>query len=175
MKTSVLMPSSLPISRFLKRQTASLLRGRLALLLAGGLAVGLSLLAPQPATAAPGPHGVRVHAGHGHVYRPYRPHRPYRRVVVAPGYPFAPHVAVRGGYFVVPRRIVVRADVVRYRAYYDRRIYDRRHGHYHRVYQFPVYSRSRRAMRSYSYCDGALYGGIRLTYGGPNFTVAVRY
>ena len=161
MKTTQLIP------RLLQEKISPLFRGRLALLLTGGLAMGLSLLAPQPAVAAPGPHGVRVHAGHRHAYRPHRPYRayrPYGRVVVAPGYRVGWYGPVRAGRFVVPRRIAVRADVVRYRSYYDRRVYSRGHGHYHRVYQFPVYSKSRRSMRSYSYCGGALYGGVRLVY-----------
>jgi hypothetical protein len=161
MKTTQLIP------QLLEEKITPLFRGRLALLLAGGLAMGLSLLVPQPAVAAPGPHGVRVHGGHRHAYRPHRPYRayrPYGRVVMAPGYRYAPYGPVRAGYFVVPRRIAVRADVVRYRAYYDRRVYFRGHGHYHRVYQFPIYSKSRRSMRSYSYCGGTLYGGVRLVY-----------
>jgi len=161
MKTTQLIP------QLLKEKITPLFRGRLAVLLAGGLAVGLGLLAPQLAVAAPGPLGARVHAGYRYAYRPHRPyraHRPYRRVVVAPGYRYAPYAPVRAARFGVPRRIAVRADVVRYRAYYDRRVYFRDHGHYHRLYQFPIYSRSRRAMRSYSYCDGALYGGVRPVY-----------
>ena len=161
MKTTQLIP------QLLKEKITPLFRGRLAFLLAGGLAVGMSLLAPQQVTAAPGPHGVRVHAGYRHAsraYRPYRAHRPYRRVVVAPGYRYAPYGPVRAARFGVPRRIAIRADVVRYRSYYHHRVYFRGHGHYHRVYQFPIYSKSRRSMRSYSYCDGALYGGARLAY-----------
>jgi len=155
-------------SRFLKAAARPLLRGRLAILMLGGLAAGLGLLAPTAATAAPHPHGVRVHAGYAH------PYRPYRRVVVAPAYPVAPYAVVRPGYFAVPGRIVVRADVARYRPYYRHRVYYRGHGHHHRVYQFPVYSKSRKKYRSYSYCGGSLYGNARLVHGGPGVTVAVR-
>ncbi len=159
-------------SRFHQARTMPLIRGRLAILMVGGLAAGLSLMAPEAATAAPRHHGVRIHAGYSY---PHRPYRPYRRVVVAPAYRVAPYVAVRPGYFPVPRRIVVRGDVAYYRPYYRRGVYYRGHGHHHRVYRFPIYSKSRKKKyRTYSYCDGALYGGVHLVRGRPGVTVAVR-
>jgi len=76
----------------------------------------------------------------------------------------------RHGDFVVPRTIRHR-HVQRYETYRSRRVYHRRHGHYHVVYRFPVYTDRGVRYRAYEYCGNRMFAGGSLTVGGPRFQV----
>lgn len=143
------------------------LNGRRAALVVAGLVIGIGLALPQDSLAGRKHrhHTVRqVYVEHGH--------HAYRRVVVSPSWTQR-RVHARPSYLTVPLRIVVRAELNRYRPYHSRRVYYAPHHHYHNVYDFPVYHQRRTVSRPYAYCNGNLYGGLHLSSSRPGFSVAV--
>lgn len=167
------MKTGLNTTQQQKSRNRLFLHGRRTALVLASLVVGFGLMMPQDSLAGKkhrhhsGRHArvERSHHGeHGHHARRYAAVSPY----AAPrrGY-------VRDGHFNVPRRIYVRAETRRYRSYYSRRTYYAPHGHYHNFYDFPATYQGRRVHRPYAYCNGNLYGGLRLSYNRPGLSLSV--
>ncbi len=140
--------------------------GRRVALVVAGLVIGFGLALPADSLAG------KKHRHHKVKIRVEHHHHPPRRILVSP-YRMGSRVYARSGHFTVPRRIVVRAEINRYRPYYSRRVYYAPHHHYHRVYDFPVFYQGRRVARPYAYCNGNLHGGLHLSYQRPGFSLAV--
>jgi hypothetical protein len=64
---------------------------------------------------------------------------------------------------------------VRYDSYYWGRTYHAGHGHYHRVYRFPVHTRHGVVYRPHAYCDGRFIATGRFTVSGPVFRIDIGF
>ncbi len=101
-----------------------------------------------------------------HRYTKHERHRSHYRVA-------GKHAGHHYRDFVVPDRFR-RGHYKRYKSYYHSRIYYGDHGHYHRVYRFPVYEDHRWIYRPHAYCDGAFFALGRFTIHGPRFSLSLR-
>ena len=94
------------------------------------------------------------------VYRepvPYRPVVPRRaRIVVAPAY-------------------IPSGQLEFYRSYRAGQVYYAPHGHYHTVYEFPVYRDGRYFVEPHAYCEGHRTQVTYVSYDGPRLSLGFRF
>ncbi|MCP3978939.1 MAG: hypothetical protein GY716_06350 [bacterium] len=130
------------------------------------LALGLVAFAliAGPA-AAHGGHGHKQQRKHGYVgHRDYKPHPRYSRH-------YSGHRQHhKRASFVVPKKLH-HGGHRHYRDYHRGWVYDRRHGHRHSLYYFPVQTEWGWAKRPHYYCGDRLYTSGHVSWHGKRVSV----